>query len=81
MLACRVGSTGLIRLNAGNLAYTFAKGSRVGLVLTSSDFPRIQPHSNTMAAPWAKTQPAVARNSIHHGPGAFSCLRLPVVKL
>ena len=67
--------------NAGNQADTFAKGSRVGLTLTSSDFPRIQPHSNTMGGPWAKTQPVVAHNSIHHGPGAFSCLRLPVIKL
>ena len=70
-----------IRMHAGHLAYTFPEGSRVGLIVTSSDFPRILPHSNTMAAPWAKTQRVVARNSVHHGPGALSCLRLPVVEL
>ena len=75
------GDVTRISLHAGHLAYTFPQGSRVGLVLTSSDFPRILPHPNTMARPWAKTDPVVARNSVHHGPGAFSCLRLPVVEL
>ena len=68
-----------ICLHLGNLACTFPEGARVGLILTSSDFPRIQPHPNTMTSPWAETRPVVARNAVHHGPEAPSCLRLPVI--
>lgn len=75
------GEVASIRMHTGNLAYTFPEGSRVGLILTSSDFPRIQPHTNTLAPPWGETQPVIARNSVHHGPGTFSCLRLPVIDL
>ena len=42
-----------IHIDLGHLAYTFAPGSRVALLVTSSCFPRIVPHPNTMAAPWA----------------------------
>jgi len=68
-----------ISLHLGNLAYVFPKASRVGLVLTSSDYPRIQPHVNTLAAPWADDKPVVARNAVHHGPAVLSYLRLPVM--
>jgi len=69
-----------IRLHMGNLAYTFPKGSRVGLIVTSSDFPRIQPHPNTLTSPWSETGLRVARNRIHHGRGTASCLHLSVVE-
>lgn len=68
-----------IRVDLGNLAYTFSEGSRVGLIVTSSDFPRIQPHPNTLTSPWAETGMQVANNRVHHGRGAPSCLHLPVM--
>jgi putative CocE/NonD family hydrolase len=70
-----------IHLQMGHLAYVFPEGSRVGLLITSSDFPRILPHSNTMARPWEETAPMAARHSVCHGPGVPSCLHLPVVEL
>ena len=74
------GDVAATHLQMGHTAYVFPAGSRVALVVTSSDFPRILPHPNTMAPPWAETRPVVARNSILHGPGALSCLRLPVIE-
>ena len=43
------------------------------------DFPRIQPHPNTLISPWAETGMIVANNRVHHGRGAPSCLHLPIV--
>ncbi len=40
---------------------------------------RIQPHPNTMEAPWQATEWLIAQNGILHGPGTPSCLNLPVV--
>lgn len=75
------GEAEAIHVHMGQTAYVFPAGSRVCLTVTSSDFPRILPHPNTMAPPWTETAPVTARNSILHGPGAPSCLRLPVISL
>lgn len=68
-----------VTLQLSHLAYVFSAGSRISLTVTSSDFPRILPHSNTMAAPWQESDPLVARNTVLHGPDACSCLHLPVL--
>ncbi len=73
------GESSSITLRLGHMAYTFPAGSRISLLITSSDFPRIAPHSNTMAAPWAYDEIITARNTVRHGPGAPSCLHLPVM--
>ena len=70
-----------ILVQLGQLAYVFQRGSRIALVLTSSDFPRILPHPNTMAGPWQEGALVVARNSILHGPAIRSRLQLPVIEL
>jgi len=74
------GEATVIRLQMGYIAYVFPAGSRVGLLITSSDFPRILPHSNTLAPPWIETQSISARNSVLHGTGTLSCLKLPVIE-
>ena len=68
-----------IRIQLGHTAYVFPEGSRIGLMVTSSDFPRIQPHPNRIASPWSLAEPVTARNSVAHGPGALSRVDLPVV--
>ncbi|NOY79892.1 MAG: CocE/NonD family hydrolase [Kiritimatiellaeota bacterium] len=70
-----------IHLQMGQLGYVFPAGARIGLMVASSDYPRILPHDNTMAGPWAGGESVVAHNSVLHGPGVRSCLRLPVVDL
>ena len=69
-----------IRLQMGQIGYVFPAGSRICLLITSSDFPRILPHPNTLALPWSNTEPVIARNTIYHGKSNLSCLNLPVIQ-
>lgn len=68
-----------IKLRLSQLAYTFPAGSRIALMVTSSDFPRIQPHTNTMAKPWQPEPPVTAHTCLLHGPGCAAALNLPVL--
>ena len=68
-----------VRIDMGHLAYRFSAGARLALTITSSDFPRILPHLNTMAPTWTESRPVVARNTILHGPSNQSSLCLPVL--
>jgi putative CocE/NonD family hydrolase len=68
-----------LRVNMGNLAYVFPAGSRIALIVTSSSFPRILPHPNTMAPTWQETSPQAARQEVLHMSGYTSSLLLPVV--
>ena len=68
-----------LRIQMNNLAYVFPAGSRIALTITSSSFPRILPHPNTMAPTWQETSPQVARQEILHSRGHESGLLLPVV--
>lgn len=71
----------LIRLRFNQTAYAYAPGSRIVLLVTSSDFPRIKPHTNTMASPWENIKPQVAHNAVLHGPGVTACLSLPLAEV
>ncbi|MFQ6042385.1 MAG: CocE/NonD family hydrolase [Candidatus Poribacteria bacterium] len=77
----KTGEPTAIRLQMGHIAYVFPAGSRVCLLITSSDFPRILPHPNTLAPPWAESNSVLARNSVLHGPGTLSLLKLPVIEV
>lgn len=70
-----------IEIDMGATAYVFPPESRIVLLVTSSDFPRILPHPNTLGAPFEAWRPQVARQSVLHGPGVGSHLRLPVIEL
>ena len=75
------GELTAIKLRLGQIGCRFPAGSRIGLMITSSDFPRILPHPNSMAPTWREKKPVVARNAVLHGPATPSCLSLPVVDL
>jgi putative CocE/NonD family hydrolase len=75
------GTPARIRIQMGHLAYVYPERSRIALLVTSSSFPRILPHPNTMAPTWVETSPQVARQQVFHGPGTLSRLGLPVLKL
>lgn len=62
------------------IAYAFPAGSRIGLIVTSSSFPRILPHPNTMAPTWKETRPRPAQISVLHEARHPSRLVLPVVE-
>lgn len=69
-----------LRLQMNNLAYTFPKGSRIALIITSSCCPRILPHRNTMAPTWTEQKPQKAKQEVLHARGMESCLFLPVIE-
>ena len=68
-----------IRIQMGNLAYVYPAGSRIALLITSSSFPRILPHPNTMAPTWSERNPQKARQQVFHEPEYRSQLELPVL--
>jgi len=69
-----------LRIQMNNVAYVFPEGSRIALTVTSSSFPQILPHPNTMAPTWQETSPQVATQEILHSRGHESRLLLPVVE-
>jgi uncharacterized protein len=69
-----------LRIRLSQLAYEFPESSRIALMITSSDFPRIQPHTNTMAKPWEPGAAIVAHTQIMHGSGLNASLNLPAVE-
>jgi hypothetical protein len=75
------GTPARIRIQMGHIAYVYPERSRIALLITSSSFPRILPHPNTMAPSWMETSPRVARQQVFHGPGTLSRLELPVLEL
>lgn len=68
-----------LRVPMGQTAYTFAAGSRVVLLVTSSDFPRILPHRNRLGPLWG-TEPTIATQRVLRGQTSPSQLQLPVVE-
>lgn len=69
-----------ISVQMNHLAYTFPRGSRLALLVTSSDCPRILPHPNTMAPTWRESNRQIARQEVLHGPQHTSRLLLPVIE-
>ena len=78
-VALSPGTPTQLRIQMGNLAYAFPTGSRIALIVTSSSFPRILPHPNTMAPTWTETSPQPARQQVLHDARHPSRLLLPVV--
>jgi hypothetical protein len=70
-----------IRIRLGNIAYVYPERSRIALIVTSSSFPRILPHPNTMAPTWTEKSPQMATQEVFHSQTHLSCLILPVIDL
>jgi putative CocE/NonD family hydrolase len=58
----------------------FAKGHRIRIEVSSSNFPRFTRNLNTGGNNFDETEGVVARNQIHHGPDYPSQIRLPMIK-
>ncbi len=71
----------LVQIQMGNIAYVYPKGARIALIVTSSSFPRILPHPNTMAPTWREKSVQVAKQEVFHSQSYPSCLILPVLEL
>jgi putative CocE/NonD family hydrolase len=68
-----------VEVNLKSIAYHFPAGHRIRLHLAGSSFPQWERNSNTGGNIFDETTYAVAKNSVHFGPGAQSALVLPVV--
>ncbi|MEP0713733.1 CocE/NonD family hydrolase [Algoriphagus sp.] len=58
----------------------FAKGHRIRIEVSSSNFPRFDRNMNTGGNTYDETEGIIATNSIHHGGKHLSRIILPIVK-
>jgi putative CocE/NonD family hydrolase len=58
----------------------FAKGHKIRIEVSSSNFPRFDRNMNTGGNTYDETEGIVATNSIHHGGKSLSRIVLPIVK-
>jgi putative CocE/NonD family hydrolase len=70
-----------ISIHLGQTAYVFPAGSQIAFTVTSSCFPRILPHPNTMAPTWDGAPPQVARQQVLHDATYPSRIALPTIPL
>lgn len=69
-----------LEIDLWSISLIFNRGHRIGVQLTSSNYPRYEVNPNTGADyPVADVPMSVANNSIHFGPEMPSALILPVV--
>ncbi len=68
-----------VRLSNMVTAIRFRKGHRIGLQISSSDFPLYERNLNTGGNNYDETTWNVAENSVHHGPDYPSHMVLPVL--
>lgn len=69
-----------LRIQMGYLAYVFPKHSRIALIITSSEYPRILPHPNTLSPTWQESSPICATQEILHDANYPSHLLLPLIE-
>ncbi len=62
----RQGTAEELTIQMNHVAYRFPAGSRIGLMVTSSCFPRILPHDNRYEPTWSGADPVAATQTIHH---------------
>jgi uncharacterized protein len=60
-----------VTLDLGHVSYRFAADSRIGLILCSSDFPRILPNTHTIDPPWSGVTPERATLTVVHDSSAL----------
>lgn len=74
------GSRQRVEIELSPTSYYFARGHRVRLQVSSSNFPLQQPNSNTGRNEWMEpVTPVVARQTVSHGGPSPSALLLPVI--
>jgi len=73
------GEIAEVEIDLWSTAYAFKKGSRVGLHVSSSNFPRFDRNLNVADSPATWTMPQAAENKLHHGPAHASYVELSVL--
>jgi hypothetical protein len=74
------GKPELINISLWGSSIVFEKGHRIGIHITSSNFPRFEVNPNTGEAPGENQEvPRIAHNTIYHNKAYPSALILPVL--
>ena len=68
-----------VKLSPMTTANYFKPGHAIRIEVSSSNFPRFDRNMNTGGRNYDEATGVVARNSIHHGPGATSHVTLPLL--
>ena len=68
-----------VRIDLHATSNHFARGHRIRLEVSSSNFPRLDRHLNTGGSNYDETQWVVARNTIYHSQLYPSYVLLPIV--
>jgi hypothetical protein len=75
----RPGQTYRLAPTPMTTAIRFEKGHRIRVEITSSDFPKFARNLNTGGDNVTETKAVVAKNAVHHAPGAVSFLEFSVL--
>jgi putative CocE/NonD family hydrolase len=67
-----------VRINLGSVSNLFLKGHRIRLDISSSNFPKFEPNSNTGDPPAKWTRRIKAKNTVFMGGRRASHVELPV---
>jgi hypothetical protein len=67
-----------VRINLGSVSNLFVEGHRIRLDISSSNFPKLEPNSNTGEPSGKWTRRIKARNTVFFGGGRASYVELPV---
>jgi putative CocE/NonD family hydrolase len=74
----RAGKVYQMPINLGSVSNLFAKGHRIRLDITSSNFPKFEPNSNTADPAGKWTRRVKATNTVYIGGQRASYVELPV---
>ncbi|MGH9722677.1 MAG: CocE/NonD family hydrolase, partial [Bryobacteraceae bacterium] len=72
------GKTYQVGINLGSVSNLFAKGHRIRLDITSSNYPKFEPNSNTAEPAGKWTKRVKAKNTVYMGGARASYVELPV---
>jgi putative CocE/NonD family hydrolase len=75
------GAVYRLAIDLGAIANRFSPGHRIRLDLSSSNYPKFEPNSNTGELPDRWTRRQKARNTIYHQSGRASFIELPIVAM
>ena len=73
------GEVARVEIDLASIAHRFEAGHRIRLEVSSSNYPRFFPNSNTAEPPNTMREAQPAINNIHRGDATPSALRLFVV--
>ena len=68
-----------LSVDLGHVAWRFEAGHRIGVDISSSNFPQWDRNLNTDQPLFSSTEKQIATNSIHHGAINASYIELPII--